>query len=256
MSKQFPNHRHLVGVAKAAALQRDRNFWPGMLLSDYDWSENGVIASARQIQSEYWSLTYYSLFIQITTYLVSSAWLDRRSLLAVDTEVTVELNCDEFGQLEPAKGAFYAKVHSAPSQEGEGGLYSVKVYGHAALHDGEVVSDVPRERLRHRKKQTTATIGITDEKRHDSHTTQHFLDKQFAEWEAKLDKEKFWAWLGHSDNATHFKLAVYISAISRPYLCHISAISRPISSLSQQILDPPRLYLGCTSAMSWLHLPP
>ena len=57
-----------------------------MLLSDYDWSENGVIASARQIQSEYWSLTYYSLFIQITTYLVSSAWLDRRSLLAVDTE--------------------------------------------------------------------------------------------------------------------------------------------------------------------------
>ena len=38
------------------------------LLSDYDWSENGVIASARQIQSEYWSLVHYSLFIQITTY--------------------------------------------------------------------------------------------------------------------------------------------------------------------------------------------
>ena len=57
------------------------------LLSDYDWSENGVIASARQIQSEYWSLVHYSLFIQITTYLDSAIWLDRCSLLAVGTEV-------------------------------------------------------------------------------------------------------------------------------------------------------------------------
>ena len=50
------------------------------LLSDYDWSENGVIASARQIQSEYWSLVHYSLFIQITTYTwtrPSRIWLDR-----------------------------------------------------------------------------------------------------------------------------------------------------------------------------------
>ena len=87
-SVKFPGHRQLVGAAKAAALQRDRNFWIGMLLSDYDWSENGVIAAARQIQSEYWSLVHYSLFIQITTYLDSAIWLDRRSLLAVGTEVT------------------------------------------------------------------------------------------------------------------------------------------------------------------------
>ena len=49
------------------------------LLSDYDWSENGVIASARQIQSEYWSLTHYSLFISITSYLIVDVWLNRRS---------------------------------------------------------------------------------------------------------------------------------------------------------------------------------
>ena len=73
-----------------------------MLLSDYDWSENGVIASARQIQSEYWSLVHYSLFIQITTYLASEAWLDRRSLLPKGTEVTVELEGDAFGELQPA----------------------------------------------------------------------------------------------------------------------------------------------------------
>ena len=52
-SVKFPAHRHLIGDTKAKAKRRDRYFWPGMLLSDYDWSENGVIASARQIQSEY-----------------------------------------------------------------------------------------------------------------------------------------------------------------------------------------------------------
>ena len=62
-SAKFPKPRHLVGDTKAKAKQRDQNFWPGMLLSDYDWSENGIIALARQIQSEYWSLTSFSLFI-------------------------------------------------------------------------------------------------------------------------------------------------------------------------------------------------
>ena len=205
MSSKFPAHRHLVGAAKAAALQRDRGFTPGMLLSDYDWSENGVILGARQVQSEYWSLVSYSLFIQITTHLVSEVWLDRRSLLPKGTEVTVELEGDSFGELQPSKGAFYAKVKSAPDAAGEKALYSVEVYGHPSELDGTVIKDVPRERLRHRKKKTVATVGVTDEKRHDSHTTKHFLDKSFKHWRQHLDKEKFWAWVGHSDNATHFK---------------------------------------------------
>lgn len=87
-SAKFPAHRHLVGDAKAKATQLLHHFWPGMLLSDYDWSENGVIASARQIQSEYWSLTHYSLFISITSYLVVEAWLDRSSILLEKTAVT------------------------------------------------------------------------------------------------------------------------------------------------------------------------
>lgn len=86
-SVKFPAHRHLIGDAKAKARRRERYFWPGMLLSDYDWSENGVINNARQIQSEYWALTHYSLFISITTYLIVEAWLDRLSLLSVGSEV-------------------------------------------------------------------------------------------------------------------------------------------------------------------------
>ena len=56
----------------------------------YDWSENGVIAAARQIQSEYWCLTHFSLFISITSHLIVEAWLHRSSALAKGTEVTVE----------------------------------------------------------------------------------------------------------------------------------------------------------------------
>ena len=40
VSVKFPAHRHLVVDAKAKALRLARYFWPGMLLSDYDWSES------------------------------------------------------------------------------------------------------------------------------------------------------------------------------------------------------------------------
>lgn len=205
VSLKFPAHRHLVRAAKAAALQRDRNFWVGMLLSDYDWAENGVIVSARQIQSEYWSLVYYSLFIQITTHLDADAWFNRRSVLPMGTEVTVMSEDDDFASIKPARGAFYAKVHSGASNEGEEQLYSVTVYGHPTLSDGTVRHDVKRKCLRHRLKCTVATIGVTDEKRHDAVTTQHFLNQQFQHWLLSRDRQQFWAWIGHSDNASHFK---------------------------------------------------
>eukprot|EP00966_Prymnesium_polylepis_P029538 686375-Prymnesium_polylepis.2 len=63
-----------------------QNAWLGMLLSDYDWAENGVLELARQIQSEYWSLISYSLFISITSYLLPSFWKDRTSELKRGTE--------------------------------------------------------------------------------------------------------------------------------------------------------------------------
>ena len=145
-SIKFPTHRNLIGDAKAKARRLARYFWPGMLLSDYDWSENGVIANARQIQSEYWALTHYSLFISITTYLIVEAWLNRTSYLHIGTEVTVEpedavLSTAE--RLSPAKGSFYAVVHSAPTSEGEDGVYSVTVYDHPDRPDGTVIAGIP-----------------------------------------------------------------------------------------------------------------
>ena len=148
---------------------------------------------------------HYSLFIQITSFLLCDAWLDRQSVLCQGTAVTVELESDHFGALEPCTGAFYAEVHESPGVTGEQAIYSVKLYAHPSKADGTVISGIARERLRHRKFQTTATIGVTDEKRHDSVTTQHFLDETFKRWRTKVDVTQFWAWVGHSDNASHFK---------------------------------------------------
>jgi hypothetical protein len=216
VSAQFPEHRALITSTKKAALQLHRHAWPGMLLSYYDWSENGVIATARQIQSEYWSLNYYSLFIQLTCYLISAVWLDRTSLLYAGAEVTVKAD-DAFGELQHAKGSYYAKIapSSASTEEGEDVLYTVAVYGHHLILDGTIMGGISRKRLRHRKWHTTATVAVTDEMRHDSITAGHLLQRQFDHWVQLLPREKFWAWGGHSDNATHFNSGAMMNFCSR-----------------------------------------
>lgn len=201
VSNKFPAHLHLVVDTKVKALRFLHYFWPGMLLSNYDWSEKGIITPDRQIQSEYWSLTSFSLFISITSHLIVSEWLDRCSLLTVGTEVTVEPEPggSPVGSLTPASGSYWAKIHASPNEIGEACIYSV------TREDGSVIGGVLRERIRHRKLHTVAFVCITDEKRQDAATTQHMLNKQFEYWLQRLDAGKFWAWVGHSDNASHFK---------------------------------------------------
>jgi hypothetical protein len=53
-------HRRVRLDMVMAAKACQQNAWVGMLLSKYDWAENGVLELARQIQSEYWSLGSYS----------------------------------------------------------------------------------------------------------------------------------------------------------------------------------------------------
>ena len=89
ISKKAVMHRRVRLDTAMAAKALRQNAWLGMLLSDYDWAENGVLELARQIQSEYWSLVAYSLFISITSYLIPSSWKDRTSELAKGMEVTV-----------------------------------------------------------------------------------------------------------------------------------------------------------------------
>ena len=72
--------------------------------------------------------------------------------------------------------------------------------------DGTVLEGIERRRLRHRVFYTTAFACITDEKRHDGYTTSHFLNKMLNEhWRERIESGEFWAFIGHSDNASHFK---------------------------------------------------
>jgi hypothetical protein len=259
-----------------------------MLLSDYDWAENGILELARQIQSEYWALVAYSLFISITAFLDVAQWKRRDGALPRGSEVTVEPEGAPADSVEPARGSYYATVADC----GPDGAY--------ALLDADGVplaSPASRAQLRHRVWRTTAFVTVTNEKRHDGVTTQHVLNEQlkhwgersataatqeeiaqrlvsaaaaaaaaataaappsptpppatgatattqptapqqtadvaqpigvaeaaaptapppqpvpspavqsrrFKQWLLEFDENRFWAWLGHSDNATHFK---------------------------------------------------
>ena len=74
-------------ASSALSLQYKISSPTGVLKSDKDWAENGTIIFAREIQSEYWTMKQFSLFIQITAFLVTSYWVDRTSPLPLDTEV-------------------------------------------------------------------------------------------------------------------------------------------------------------------------
>ena len=71
---------------------------------------------------------------------------------------------------------------------------------------------VTRRRLRHRVFYTQAFACITDEKRHDGYTTSHFLNKIIElHFRERMDSGEFWAFVGHSDNASHFKSAMMMN---------------------------------------------
>lgn len=74
-------------------------------------SENGPIANAREVQSEYWRLKNYSLFISIWAHLLNSAWVDRVGALSKGDAVTVELEGESIlNSITPPVGSCYAEV--------------------------------------------------------------------------------------------------------------------------------------------------
>ena len=88
--KKYPFHRQTLIKQKEADQQCEDNLPPGVFDVDSDHSENGPIPNAREIQSEYWKLKQFSLFISMWRYLLSSAWLNRTSVLQKGDAVTVE----------------------------------------------------------------------------------------------------------------------------------------------------------------------
>ena len=215
---KYPFHRQTLNIQKQADQQREDNLPPLVLDVDSDHSENGTIANAREIQSEYWVAKLYSLFISIWSYLCSKAWVDRVGALPKGTAVTLEPEgASRPGSLELLPGSVYAVVEEGSTIKGEETMYHVRERN-GPLHR------VPRERLRRRQRRTVAFACICNEKRHDAPTTQHFLNRILAYFHGhptpapgppapapqptpyQFDlSESFWGLIHHSDNATHFK---------------------------------------------------
>ena len=143
---------------------------------DVDFAENGAIITADEVQSQYWKINTFTLFVQVVSFLVSDAWKSRTSVLSRGAAVTVELEgASTPGSLEPGKGSFWAEVVAVPPVgEVAAGtqLYSVRPYG---AKEGEAPLTVARSLLRHRKVHTKAIFGITDDKKHDSFAAQWFM---------------------------------------------------------------------------------
>ena len=78
-----------------------------------DYSENGSLEKPKQLQSEYWVIIYYTLLISIASFLLSSVWRERTTVLPIGAEVTVEPADYEppaDGTIEAVVGSFWAKV--------------------------------------------------------------------------------------------------------------------------------------------------
>jgi hypothetical protein len=83
---------------------------------DVDFAENGSIITAEEVQSQYWKINSFTLFVQVVSWLVSEAWRSRTSRLVRGMAVTVELDgASEPDSLQPGKGSYWAEVVSVPT---------------------------------------------------------------------------------------------------------------------------------------------
>ena len=168
-------HRFHAVQSRKAETECEQNLTPGKLKNDSDWSENGEIVVKHQMQSEYWTIKYYSLLVSITSFLVSSVWKDRTCPLKAGAEVTVQPEGAPVGSISYIKGSYFGKVAEGVMDAGENVEYVVK------QPDG-TLETVPRRRLRHRVWHRVAFLGITNEKQHVAVTTQAFFSRQLEFW--------------------------------------------------------------------------
>jgi hypothetical protein len=174
-------HRYHAWQAHEAETECDRNLTPAKLRNNSDWSENGEIVLKLQMQSEYWSIKYYSLLISITSFLLASAWKDREGALKAKAEVTVQPDDAPEGSVRYVAGSYFAVVHEGSAVVGAEVPYVVR------RPDGSTET-VPRHRLRHRVWHHVAFLGVTNEKQHVATTTQTFFSRQLEFWRLWNDK--------------------------------------------------------------------
>ena len=180
-ARKFPHHRFTIQRQKAMAAEFERNRWPGWLQFDIDFAMDGTIPppQGRSMQSDHWSPMSFTCFVNIVSWLRTDVWISRSSQLKKGDAVTVELaELSIRDATEPATGSYWAEVVSIPSASAEQPDPERQVYGvrpHGASAE-EPLKMIERRFLRHRKLHTKAFIHISDDKTHDSHAAQTFIN--------------------------------------------------------------------------------
>ena len=194
---KYVYHRYILERTRESNLQFERCARPGMLKLDVDWAENYTMLNAREIQSEYWLNHQASIFVCIGKMLLAFAWNARSGELKEGAEVTVELD-----GVEP----FWAQVTNCTGSAESDKCTVIDATGKECT--------VPRSQLRARVWHTTAQIGLTNDRKHDSYSTQHFMTEMIKRW--KSFGEHFHSLHVHSDNAgSHFKNSRTLNFLSR-----------------------------------------
>lgn len=105
----------------------------------------------------------------IASFLQSDTWLDTEGALPEGAEVTVVP--EGSSDVAPHKDASIATIAVGHVDVGGDVLYQLR-------KDGVLLSEmIPRHRLRHRVWYSICSACVTNEKRHDAPSTQHFLNK-------------------------------------------------------------------------------
>ena len=196
---KYVYHRYILERTRESNLQFERAARPGMLKLDVDWAENYTMLNAREIQSEYWLMHQASLFVCIGKMLLQSAWDAKSGQLQEGSEVTVE---------DEGEDPFWAEVVSC--------LEAASELSECIVRDAAGVEHtVLRNQLRARVWHTTTQIGVTNDKKHDSYSTQHFMSAMAQQW-VRGSHQPVTSLHIHSDNAgSHFKNSRTLNYLSR-----------------------------------------
>ena len=197
-------HRATLARLKAADLELERNCRPGGLRVDEDFGENGGIAEARPIQSQYWMNKAFTIYMIVAGYLDWAAWDAEVGDLPEGAEVTV--HGERAGQ--PVNGdSFWAKVIKTDQT---GHVHVENATGEPSSH--------ARADLRHRQHITRAFVGITGDKLHDSYQMQHWRTEMLRTLhnEGVLRTQRITHIHVHTDNAAaHFKSSKSLDSLTQ-----------------------------------------
>ncbi len=227
---KYVYHRYILHRTRLSNTQFDRIARPGMLKLDVDWAENYTMLHAREIQSEYWLMKQVGLFIGIGKMLSADQWEATTGLLQVGAEVTVT---------STEHGMFYGTV-VARNSEDESSMYIVG-------DSGGVRHQFRRGELRARVWVTVAHVGVTNDKKHDTYSTQHMMQQFLREWLTD-HKEIVHSVHIHSDNAgSHFKSSKTLNYLSRmPEFIKRLRELRVTDSDEPHLLEEPTQNCQCT----------